>query len=322
MEYKDYYAIMGVDRKATSDEIKKAYRKLARKYHPDVSKEPGAEAKFKDLGEAYEVLKDPQKRANYDELGTRWHAGQEFRPPPGWHGRQQADFDFSGGGFTEVDPSEFSDFFASLFGRGAAGGFRGQRAHQRTHAFRGEDIHSKIQISLEDAYQGTSRAIQLSMPEVAADGSVQTKLKTLNVKIPAGVTQGQKIRLSGQGSPGTGGAPNGDIYLEIEFQKNPLFHVDGSDIYLTLPIAPWEAALGATIAVPTLGGKVELKIPAGSQTGQKLRLKGRGLPAKPPGDQYVVLQVVVPKAETAATKELYQKMAEQMSFNPREKLGV
>lgn len=322
MQYKDYYAIMGVDRKATPEEIKKAYRKLARKYHPDVSKEPNAEARFKDLGEAYEVLKDPQKRANYDALGTRWQSGEEFRPPPDWQRqqRQQGGFDFSGGGYTEVDPSEFSDFFSSLFGGGA--GFRGQRARQRPTSFRGEDIHSKIQISLEDAYKGTSRAIQLSMPEVAPDGTVQTKLRTLNVKIPPGVTQGQKIRLAGQGSPGIGGGPNGDLYLEIEFQKNPLFHADGADIYLTLPIAPWEAALGATITVPTLGGNVQLKIPAEAQSGQKLRLKGRGLPAKPPGDQYVVLQVVVPKAETSEAKELYRKMAEQMSFNPRTKLGV
>lgn len=318
MQYKDYYAIMGLKRDASPEEIKKAYRKLARKYHPDVSKEPKAEERFKELGEAYEVLKDPQKRANYDQLGT-WQAGQEFKPPPNWQ-RQQAGFDFGGGGFTEVDPSEFSDFFASLFG--GRSGFQSHRTRTRPAAQRGEDIHSKILITLLEAYKGTERTLQLAVPEILPDGDVQTKQRTLKVKIPAGVSQGQKIRLAGQGGPGFGNGAAGDLYLEIDLQNDPIFHAEGVDIYINLPITPWEAALGATIPVPTLGGKVELKIPAGSESGQKLRLKGRGLPAKHSGDQYVVLQILIPKADTAKAKDLYRQMAEEMPFNPRTKLGV
>jgi len=308
MEFKDYYATLGVKRDASQDEIKQAYRKLARKYHPDVSKEKDAEARFKEVGEAYEALKDPEKRKQYDQLGANWRAGQEFRPPPGWQQQSRsAHFDpedFAGAG-------DFSDFFSSLFG----GGFHQRtRGHSDEFSRRGEDVHSKILITLEEAYNGTTRTIQLSVPQMTR--------RELKVKIPAGVTQGQQIRLSGQGSPSMGKSTPGDLYLEIDLQPHSLFHADKADIYLTLPVAPWEAALGATISVPTLGGKVELKIPANSQAGQKLRLKGRGLPAKTPGDQYVVLQIVLPPADTAAQRELYQQMAQQMPFNPREKLGV
>lgn len=315
MDYKDYYSIMGVSREAMPEEIKRAYRKLARKYHPDVSKEANAEERFKELGEAYEVLKDPQKRAEYDRLGSQWQAGDRFTPPPDWNGRQSH---FQGGGYTEVDPNQFSDFFETLFGRG---GFSQHTRRQTEFKQRGEDLHSKILINLEDAYQGAVRTMQIPITELQADGTVHSKLRTLRVKIPAGVTPGQRIRLTGQGGPGIGGGHTGDLYLEIQFQDHPLFRVDGADIYLTLPITPWEAALGATVAVPTLGGKVDLKIPPGSQAGQKLRLKGRGLPVKTPGDQYVQLQVIVPKAETAAARELYQQMAQQMAFNPRDNLG-
>ncbi len=316
MQYKDYYAIMGVNRNASPEDIKRAYRKLARKYHPDVSKEPKAEERFKELGEAYEVLKDPQKRANYDQLGSDWQAGQEFKRPPHWQQQTESAYDFTGG-----DSSEFSDFFSSLFGGGGA--TRGwQRRGSRTVNMRGEDLHSKIQIDLEDAYRGATHTIQLSIPERLPDGTVQNKLQTLKVKIPPGVTKGQQIRLVGQGAPGVGNGPRGDLYLEIDFREHTWFKIDGADVYLTLPITPWEAALGATIQVPTLGGKVEVKIPSGSQTGQKLRLKGRGLPTKPAGDQYVVLQVVVPKADSTAARQLYQQMAEQMAFNPRANMGV
>lgn len=317
MEYKDYYKVMGVDRKATPEVIKQAYRKLARKYHPDVSKEPQAEARFKELGEAYEVLKDPKKRAAYDELGANWKMGQDFNPPPNWN---QQHGDFRSGGFSQGDASDFSDFFESLFG--GAGFGRAQQHRQRNFRMRGEDIHSKISIRLEDAFRGESLSIQIPTRQINPDGTVQTHSRTLRVKIPAGVTQGQQIRLAGQGSPGVGGGENGDLYLEIDLQKNSLYRIDGKDIYLILPVTPWEAALGASISVPTLAGKVELKIPAGSQSGQKLRLKGRGMPGATPGDQYVELQIVTPKATTEEDRELYKRMAELMPFNPRESMGV
>jgi curved DNA-binding protein len=316
MQYKDYYAIMGLKRDAKPEEIKQAYRKLARKYHPDVSKEKDAEERFKEVNEAYEVLKDPEKRKQFDQLGANWREGQEFRPPPGWQ-QQQHNAQFDPNDFAAA--GDFSDFFASLFG----GGFQ-QRSHTRNAGFnqRGEDVHSKILITLEEAYSGTTRTLQLNVPQAAADGTMHMTKRELKVKIPAGITQGQQIRLSGQGNPGIGKGKAGDLYLEIDLQAHPLFHADKADVYLTLPIAPWEAALGATVPVPTLGGKVDLKIPANSQSGQKLRLKGRGLPAKQPGDQYIVLQVLAPPANTAAQRELYEQMAKQMAFNPREKLGV
>lgn len=320
MEYKDYYKILGVARNATQDEIKRAYRKLARKYHPDVSKEADAEAKFKEVGEAYEVLKDPEKRAAYDQLGADWKAGQEFRPPPGW----DAGFEFSGGGFTGGDASAFSDFFETLFGRGYGGmhgGHAGGRSGFRAQA-RGEDHHAKVMIDLEDAYSGATRSITLRVPEVDAQGRVHTRERTLNVRIPKGIKEGQHIRLAGQGAPGMGGAPAGDLYLEVTFRPHPLYRVEGRDVYLDLPIAPWEAALGATVKVPTPAGVVDMKIPPGSASGRKLRLKGRGIPAAPPGDFYVVLQVVVPPADTERAKSLYREMERELAFNPRQRLGV
>ncbi|HKK14120.1 MAG TPA: DnaJ C-terminal domain-containing protein [Gammaproteobacteria bacterium] len=318
MEYKDYYGIMGVSKDASQDEIKRAYRKLARKYHPDVSKESDAEARFKEVNEAYEVLKDPEKRAAYDQLGSQWRQGQDFRPPPDW----DAGFEFTGGGFTGADQSRFSDFFESLFGAG--GPFRGAgHATGRRGEFRrrGEDHHAKVLISVKDAYQGATRTLQLQVPEVDPRGHVGLRPRTLNVKIPRGVTAGQQIRLSGQGGPGTGGAPDGDLFLEVEFEPDPLFRVEHRDVYVTLPVTPWEAALGGTVAVPTLGGQVELKVPAGSQSGQKLRLKGRGLPAKAPGDQYAVLRIVTPPADNEARRALYERMAREMPFDPRANLG-
>lgn len=324
MEFKDYYKIMGVEPKASADEIKRAYRKLARKYHPDVSKESDAEARFKEVGEAYAVLQDPQKRAAYDQLRQGgWRGGEEFTPPPGWEfrGGAQGGEGFARGGragFTRVNPEEFSDFFETLFGGGGLGGFGGferggfESRGRRTFRARGEDLVYPLPISLEEAYAGGIRTLQLRTP----DG----KTRTLNVKIPPGVTHGQQIRLQGQGGSGQGGGPNGDLYLDIQIQSHPLFHVDGRDIILNLPITPWEAALGTTVQVPTPSGKIALKIPPGSQTGTKLRLKGRGLPGNPPGDLYVLLQVVVPKADTDAAKKLYQEMARVMPFNPRERL--
>ena len=314
MDYKDYYKAMGVERGASQDEIKRAYRKLARKYHPDVSKESEAEARFKELGEAYAVLKDPEKRAAYDELGADWQAGQDFRPPPDWG----TGFEFSGTGFDGADAAAYSDFFESLFGRGM-----GSRYHTRTgHGFqaRGEDHHAKVLVDLEDAYNGATRAISLRAPELDDSGHVTTKDRTLNIKIPKGIRQGQRIRLSGQGSPGHGGGKAGDLYLEIEFRPHQRYTLDGRNVYLDLPVTPWEAALGATVKVPTPSGPVDLKIPPGTGNGQKLRLKGRGIPGSPPGDFYVTVEVTLPPANSDAARELYKKMQQDMPYNPRRHL--
>ncbi|MDE0457227.1 MAG: DnaJ domain-containing protein [Chromatiales bacterium] len=292
MRFRDYYETLGVARGASQDDIKRAYRRLARKYHPDVSKESDAEARFKEVGEAYEVLKDPEKRAAYDRFGKDWKHGQEFRPPPGWERR----FDFGGGGFS--GDSGFSDFFESLFGRG---GFAGARGPMRA---RGGDQSATIEIPLEDAYRGATRNITVGG-------------RTLSVRIPKGVTEGQRIRLGGQGGAGAGGGLAGDLYLTVAHAAHPLFRAEGRDVYLKLPVAPWEAALGATVAVPTLGGKVDLKIPPGSRAGRSLRLKGRGLPGRPNGDQYVTLEVVAPPADSPEAESLYRKMAETMPFDPR-----
>ena len=314
MEYKDYYQTLGISRDATQDQIKQAYRKVARKYHPDVSKEHGAEAKFKDAGEAYEVLKDPEKRSAYDKFGANWRDGQDFEPPPNW----DAGFEFRGAGYTGGDSTEFSDFFESLFGHGQAGG----RQH---HAFRmkGEDQHAKIIISLADAYHGAKQSVTLSRPELDSNGHVRTCPHRLDIIIPKGIIEGQRIRLEGQGLPGYGGSASGDLYLEIAFQEDRLFHAEKRDIHLILPIAPWEAALGATLTVPTLGGNVQLKIPKGSQGGKKLRLKGKGLSTgSHQGDQIVTLQIVVPEATTEEHRKLYETMAKKIPFNPRSELGV
>jgi len=314
MEYKDYYKIMGVDRKATPEEIKRAYRKLARKYHPDVSKERDAEAKFKEVGEAYEVLKDPKKRAAYDRIGQNWREGQPFTPPPDW----QREFDV-GKGFAGGRATGFSDFFETLFG----GGFASQEGvFHRGFQGRGEDQHARILIDLEDAYHGGVRLIALNVPEIDAEGRIVSNRKTLNIKIPRGIQAGQRIRLSGQGMPGMQGGQSGDLYLEVEFNPHRLFHAKGKDIAIELPVTPWEAALGATVPVPTLGGTVEVKIPPGSQSGSQLRLKGRGLPAATPGDQFITLKIVTPPAISVEAKAWYQKMAELMPMNPRQDMGI
>lgn len=317
MKFKDYYNILRVKRDATQDDIKRAYRRLARKYHPDVSKESDAEARFKEVGEAYEVLKDPEKRAAYDQFGENWKAGQDFRPPPDW----DAGFEFSGGGYTG-GARDYSDFFDTLFGRGAAGmGGMGGRTRGSGFRAKGEDHHAKILISLEDAYTGSTRQVTLRAPEVDPSGHVVTKTRTLNVKVPKGIMDGQRIRLPGQGAPGIGGGPQGDLYLEVTFEPHPFYKPEGRDIYVDLPVTPWEAALGARITVPTLGGKVGLKIPAGSQTGIKMRIKGKGLPGTPAADEYVILQIMTPGPKTEADRELYEKMARQMPMNPRAHMG-
>ncbi len=312
MEFKDYYDIIGVKRDATQDEIKRAYRKLARKFHPDVSKEADAEQRFKEVGEAYEVLKDPEKRAAYDQLGANWKAGQDFRPPPDW----DQGFEFHGGGFTDADAAEFSDFFESLFGRGF------DRGRQREFHARGENSFARVLIDLDDAYQGATRSISLKSTELGADGRPSVRERTLNVRVPQGVRQGQQIRLARQGGAGYGKGEAGDLFLEVEFRPHPFYRVEGKDVYLDLPVAPWEAALGATIELPTPAGKVELKIPPNSAAGRKLRLRGRGIPSKQAGDLYVILQIALPKADTEEAKQAYAEFRKSFNFNPRAGLGV
>jgi curved DNA-binding protein len=315
MEFKDYYKILGVERAASKDDIKRAYRRLARKYHPDVSKEPDAEARFKEMKEAYEVLKDPEKRSAYDQFGANWKAGQDFQPPPNW----QREYSFGDGAQSFGDAGQFSDFFETLFGQSRGGGFSFRTGGGR---MKGEDVNATISIPIEDAYRGASRTISLDVPEADARGAVRRRQKTLNVKIPAGVTAGKRIRLEKQGGPGYGGSPAGDLYLAVEFEAHPFYRADGRDIHLELPVTPWEAALGRKVKVPTLGGAVDLQIPAGSSSGKTLRLKGRGLPGKPAGDQYVELKVVVPPASDEATRELYETLERAHNVNPRARLGV
>ncbi|TQV85157.1 J domain-containing protein [Exilibacterium tricleocarpae] len=316
MEYKDYYKVLGLDRSASQADIKRSYRKLARKYHPDVSKEADADERFKELGEAYEVLRDPEKRGAYDQLGANWDSGQDFRPPPDW----AEGFEFHGGGFTGADTAGFSDFFESLFGGGFGAGPRHSGGGQFSR--RGEDTYSRVSIDLEDAYRGCTRTITLRHSELGPDGRPLLRDRTLNVTIPKGIRQGQQIRLAGQGGAGLGQGAAGDLYLEVQYRPHSLYRAEGRDVYLDLPVAPWEAALGASIKVPTPGGTVDLKIPSGSGSGGKLRLKGRGIPGSPPGDLYAVIQVTVPRADSATAQALYREMQEKLDYNPRAKLGV
>ncbi len=300
MEYKDYYQIMGVARDASADDIKRAYRRLARKFHPDVSKEKDAEARFKEIGEAYEVLRDPEKRAAYDALGTR-KPGEEFRPPPDWQ------FEYE----TETDASAHSDFFEQLFGglgRGRRGSFRS----------RGFDTAGQVDITLEEAFRGAERRLSLQRVGLDERGRAQPTTLELNVRIPAGVVSGQQIRVASQGQPGVGGGPAGDLFLEIRLLPHRWFRAEGRDIWLDLPVTPWEAALGETVRVPTLGGRVDLKLPKGSQTDRQLRLRGRGLPGNPAGDQFVVLKIIAPPPRDSAGEALYRQMATTLAMNPRQ----
>jgi curved DNA-binding protein len=328
MEYRDYYQILGVQRTATADQIKTAYRRLARKYHPDVSKEPNAEARFKEMQEAYEVLKDPQKRAAYDQLGSEWKSGEQFRPPPDWgsgfefdgapgaasggrHGRGSGRARGGSGGAGEqaFEQEGFSDFFSSLFGGGSPFGAGARHG--------GRDHHARIDLELEQAFRGATTALELKRPEVKPDGTLEVRTHTVRVTIPPGVTDGQLIRLAGQGEAAADGGKPGDLYLEAHILPHRLYQLDGRDVTLTLPLAPWEAALGAGVTVPTLGGPVEMQVPAGAQSGQKLRLRGRGLPGQPPGDEYVQLKVVLPPANSPEAKALYTEMRARLDFNPR-----
>jgi curved DNA-binding protein len=321
MEYRDYYKILGVARTATAEEIKKSYRRLARKYHPDVSKEKDAEQKFKELQEAYEVLKDPEKRAAYDQLGSDWKSGQQFRPPPDW----ASGFEFGGGtrprgaggtgGAHVFEDEGFSDFFSSLFGGASPFGAAGRR---QQHSQAGRDHHARIDIDLEEAFGGGTRTLDLKRPELKSDGTLELRSHAVRVTIPAGVADGQLIRLSGQGEAAPGGGRAGDLYLEVHVRPHRLYQLDGRNVTLTLPVAPWEAALGATVTVPTLGGAVDMQVPAGAQSGQKLRLRGRGLPGSPPGDEYVQLKIVLPPANSPAARAVYEEMRKQLGgFDPR-----
>lgn len=311
MKFKDYYAVMGLARDATQDQVKQAYRKLARKYHPDVSKEPDAEQRFKDVGEAYAVLQDPEKRAAYDQLGSGPKSGEEFRPPPDWGNG----FEFSGAGPAGEAGSD-SEFFEALFGQRGRGGARSYRNAAPS------DHHARVLVDLDASLQGATRAFTLRVPELDAEGHVTTIDRQLNVRIPKGIRAGQQIRLAGQGFSAPGHSGAGDLYLEVAFQPHSLYRVDGSDLYLDLPVAPWEAALGASVPVPTPGGTVQLKVPAGSQSGKSLRLRGRGIPSSPPGDLYAILAIALPAANTDAARAMYTQMATAMPFNPRAALGV
>ncbi|MDX1517962.1 MAG: DnaJ C-terminal domain-containing protein [Woeseiaceae bacterium] len=311
MATKDYYDILGVARDASADEIKRAYRRLARKYHPDVSKESDAEARFKEMKEAYDVLRDPEKRAAYDRYGEQWRAGAEYQPPPEWG----QDFSFHGSGFGGA--GGFSDLFDSIFSDARAGA-EPFGARFRDRRMDGADVSARITIPLEDAYRGTTRQIAVDLPESGRQG----RRRTFNVRIPPGVTAGQRIRLADQGGRGTGqGAVPGDLFLEIDIAPHKTFKVDGRNVLLTLPVTPAEAATGKTVKVPTLGGTVDLKIPPASSSGRRLRLKGRGLPGSPPGDQIVELQIVLPKQLSAKARKLYEALAaEHAGFDPRRTL--
>ncbi|ASP47058.1 DnaJ C-terminal domain-containing protein [Cognaticolwellia beringensis] len=304
MNYKDYYKIMAVDKTASQDEIKTSYRKLARKFHPDVSKEKDAETRFKDINEAYEVLRDKEKRAAYDQLGSNWKAGQSgFTPPPSWQDQyQQGNGNFNAGAGGQGD---FSDFFESLFGGGFGGG---QHAARGRRSMQGQDSNAKILIDLQDAYTGATRNFTLQDQVVDQQGRTQTKDRTLKVSIPKGIKPGQKIRLKKQGQAGVGGAPNGDLYLEVGFNPDSLYTIEGADITTELSISPWQAALGEKVKVPTPTGHIDLSLPKLISSGSKMRLKGRGLPCKVAGDFFVKLKIVFPKSLSTEEEALYQSL--------------
>lgn len=322
MDYKDYYKVMGVEPNATADDIKRAYRKLARKYHPDVSKESDAEEKFKALGEAYEVLKDPQKRAQFDKYGAYWKAQSQAEQA---QERGTASPQYTSSAFSSDDQAEFNDFINNLF----KDRFQQQEGFYQTHdqpftghrrADRHPPLHAKLSITLEESFQGTEKSLQLQIPSTDTQGMASVETRTIKVKIPAGVTDKQQLRLK---KPLGNNTPlQSDLYLDIHLKPHRFFHVHKKDIYLDLPISPWEAALGATVPVPTLAGTVNLKIPKLSQSKRKMRLQGRGLPGNPSGDQYVSLMIVIPATDDPKMNALYQQLADTSHFNPREDLGV
>lgn len=307
MDFKDYYQVLGVARDASADEIKRAYRKLARKYHPDVNANAEAEAMFQDVSEAYEVLKDPEKRAAYDGLGSGQAAGG-FEPPPNWD---------SGYAFSKTqggDPRGFSDFFETLFRREAAQG-------GATYGGPASDSHARMEVDIGDVYTGARRELHLRTPVLQPDGRVIMQDHAIAVQIPKGIMAGQHLRLAGQGPvrPDTGVA--GDLFLEISFAPHPVYHPDGQDLHMTLPVAPWEAALGGHVVLPTPSGKVDLRIPPNARSGQKLRLKGKGLPGAKAGDIYTKIEIVNPEVSSDTARAVFARMAEAMPFNPRASIG-
>jgi curved DNA-binding protein len=319
MDFKDYYKTLGLERGASEDDVRKAYRKLARKYHPDVSKEPDAEARMRDINEANDVLRDKEKRAAYDQLADHVARGGSpdggFQPPPGW----DEGFEFRRGPHAgPADHADFSEFFSSMFGAAERRG-----AQRRSYRARGEDHHAAIEIPLEDAIKGGEREITLRSQEIDAQGRPEWKTRTLSVKIPAGVHPGQYIRLAGQGMPGHGGEPAGDLYLEVRIAPHKLYRIEERDLYMTLPVTPTEAALGAKVQVPTPGGGVvEVTVPPNARSGLKLRLKDRGLPGKPPGHLYLLIEIALPPASTEAARKAYEQLAQAAPFDPRRHLGV
>jgi curved DNA-binding protein len=314
MIFTDYYRVMGIAPQATPDEIKTAYRKLARTYHPDVNQEPGTVKRFTDIGEANEVLEDPVRRAAYDKLrADGWQDGQEMHAQPPPQGRERSD------GSAPGEDAQFSDFFQSMFG-GRTSGARRRGSPRSDYQERGGDLHYTIAVTLEESFHGSKRQLTLQSPAIDEHGALAASSRTLTVTIPKGVLQGTQIRLRGQGHPGSNADLNGDLYLEVNLVKHALYRCAGGDVLLDVPIAPWEAVLGAKIDVPTLDGIVTATIPSGAQQGQRLRLKGRGLPHDPPGDQYLTLQIVVPPTASDQVMDIYRTLAKASAFDPRSQL--
>ncbi len=325
VQFKDYYEVLKVPRTATADDIRKSYRKLARQFHPDINKNANAENKFKDVGEAYEVLSDPEKRKRYDQLGADYRNGQEFRPPPGWENMRHG---FQGrpestGGFRPEDLGGFSDFFETLFGGaqfhgagpGAAGG-----AHTWTP--RGEDHEAAVTIDLTDSFHGAHKTITLQSAELGPNNRVQRRSRSYKVRIPPGTLDGERIRLAGQGGPSRGGGPAGDLYLRVNIKPHPLFRLNGRELEVSVPVAPWEAALGAKVPVETMQGKAALTLPAGTQAGQRFRLRGKGMPGGsrgPTGDLMAVVQIAVPRHINEKEKQLFEELGRVSTFDPRKK---
>jgi len=327
MKYNDYYKILGVARDASADDIKKAYRKLARKYHPDVSKEKNAEESFKEVSEAYETLRDPEKRAAFDQLGSH-AAGQEFRPPPDWSQHFAPNFGtgspFDQMGQAAFDDIDLADLLAGLTGR--ARGRGGGRAGGREGPIPGPDYEAMVRITLEQAFHGTEIDLDLSVAEYDERGVAHRVPHRIKVRIPKGVIDGQKLRVPGKGGKGMQGAPPGDLYLDIQVQPHPLFRTSGQDLYVDLPLAPWEAVLGTSVELPTLAGAVSLRVPASTRAGQQLRLAGRGLsrPGGKSGDLFAIVAIVVPTAVNERERSLYRELSESSNFDPRAhfKLGA
>jgi curved DNA-binding protein len=325
LQFKDYYEVLGIPRNASEDEIRKAFKKLARKYHPDLhtNEKKEVEEKFKEINEAYEVLKDPEKREKYDRLGANWKNGQDFHPPPDWDVR----FDFGArpgksreGFYRGSEADGFSDFFETLFSGGFQEGYQGpQNSRPFVRKQKGVDREAVIRISLEDAFRGGNKNITLQTQTPDDAGRVTTQERRYDIKIPPGILPGQRIRLGGQGGDGSGGAVRGDLYLKVEVEHHPRYRLQGRDIYFDLPVTPWEAALGAEVEIDTLAGPVTLKIPAGTHGGQKLRLKGKGMPDGKGrgGNLYAVVQVTVPKKLSEKEREIFEELRKASSFNPR-----